>query len=269
METLIHAMKDCPKARAVLAYGGLNNNLLEGCYGRCVDWLEDVARALDKKAFFDFITVLWNIWNSRNNKVFRDVEEEARMTWDRAAGLSREFCIFNFLEKPMIPKPSMEKGWVKPGLGVIKINFDATTMGRKMSFGLVARDHDGFVLGGQADVLEKNVQAEWAEFHALVESLNFARTKNWRKLEFESDCVSLVNRLNKMNVDFSTMGHYIRESIKILDPCVCLNFVWAPRCCNNAADYLCKWATAQNCITDFDVDYPLEIHDIILRDAIN
>ncbi|KAK5775357.1 hypothetical protein PVK06_043239 [Gossypium arboreum] len=198
METLIHAMKDCPKARAVLAYGGLNNNLLEGYYGRCVDWLEDVACALDKKAFSDFIMVLWNIWNSRNNKVFWDVEEEARMTWERVAGLSREFRIFNFLEKPMISKPTMEKGWEKLSLRVIKINFNASTMGRKMSFGLVARDHDGFVLGGRAGVLEKNVHAEWAEFYVLEESLNFARTKNWCKLEFESDCVSLVNRLNRM-----------------------------------------------------------------------
>ncbi|KAG8485709.1 hypothetical protein CXB51_019034 [Gossypium anomalum] len=140
METLLHAMKDCPKARA------------------------DVARTLDKNAFSDFITVLWNIWNSRNNKVFCDVEEEARVTWERAAVLSRDFRIFNFLEKLMIPKPTIEKGWKNPGQGVVKINFDATTMGRKMSLGLVARDHDGFVLGGRACVLEKKVQAEWLSF---------------------------------------------------------------------------------------------------------
>lgn len=36
-ETLIHALKDCPRDRAVLEYGGLNHKLLEGCYNRCVD----------------------------------------------------------------------------------------------------------------------------------------------------------------------------------------------------------------------------------------
>ncbi|MBA0873613.1 hypothetical protein Goshw_004708, partial [Gossypium schwendimanii] len=55
-ETLIHAMKNCPRAQAVLVYGGLNNNLLEGSYFQCVDWIEDVARMLDKKALFDLIT---------------------------------------------------------------------------------------------------------------------------------------------------------------------------------------------------------------------
>ncbi|MBA0753647.1 hypothetical protein Gogos_021879, partial [Gossypium gossypioides] len=39
-----------------------------------------------------------------------------------------------------------------------------------MSFRLVARDHDGFVLGDLAGVLDKNVQAEWAELQALEES---------------------------------------------------------------------------------------------------
>ncbi|MBA0602851.1 hypothetical protein Gorai_003017, partial [Gossypium raimondii] len=116
------------------------------------------------------------------------------------------------------PKAGYGEVWKKPGRRVIKINFDATTNGRKMSFGLVARDHDGFALGGQASVLEKNVQAEWAELHALEESIRFARTKNWLKLEFEADCVSLVNPLNRPKADFSTIGHRIREILKLLDP---------------------------------------------------
>lgn len=65
-------------ARAVLEHGGLNNNLLEGDYNRCSDWIERAARLLDKKALSDFVTVLWNILNSRNTCIFCGVEEEAR-----------------------------------------------------------------------------------------------------------------------------------------------------------------------------------------------
>lgn len=270
-ETLLHAMRDCPRTKAVLALGGLNTKVLEGTYSRCVDWIEDMARTLDKKALSDLITVLWNIWNSQNNRIFRDKEEAAMVMWGRAAALSQDFRIFNFVEKPLIPKPESEKGWSKPDQGVVKINFDANTTGRKMCFGIVARDHDGFVLGGRAGVLEKNVQAEWAELHALEESISFAQTKNWTKLVFESDCVGLINRLNKTKVDFSTMGHRIKDILNILKQ-YCnfdFSFGWAPRCCNKAADLLCKWANIQNCITDFNMDYPLEIHDIILSDAIN
>ncbi|MBA0688485.1 hypothetical protein Goari_006269 [Gossypium aridum] len=133
------------------------------------------------------------------------MEEEAKVTWDRAVACGER----------------MEEARTE----VVKINFDATATGRKMSFSLVARDHDGFVLGGRADVLDRNVQAEWAKLYVLEESINLARAKNWLRLEFESNYASLVNRLSKTNVDFSTMGYRIRELIKLLDPSFSFNFV--------------------------------------------
>ncbi|MBA0582623.1 hypothetical protein Gorai_024760, partial [Gossypium raimondii] len=142
-ETLLHTMKNCPKAQAVLVYGGLNNNLIEGSYGREID----------------------------------------------------------------VPKTSCGESLEEARTGVVTINFDAIANGKNISFGLVARDHDGFVLGGRAGVMDKNVQAEWAEVHELEESISFARTKNWLKLQFESNCVNLVNRLNRTKADFSTMGY--------------------------------------------------------------
>ncbi|MFQ6662713.1 hypothetical protein Gotur_030471, partial [Gossypium turneri] len=41
--------------------------------------LEDVVWLLDKKAFEDLITILWNGWNCRNNAIFRDKDEDARV----------------------------------------------------------------------------------------------------------------------------------------------------------------------------------------------
>ncbi|KAG8496274.1 hypothetical protein CXB51_009517 [Gossypium anomalum] len=138
-ETLIHAMKDCLMARAI----------------------EDVARELDNKAIFDLITVLWNVWNSRNNHIFHDEEEEAKVTWERAAFLSHDFRNFNLVEKPLLPRTTMEKVRRKPLQGVIKINFDATTLNKKKSYGLVERDFGGFVLGSFMGVLDKELQIDW------------------------------------------------------------------------------------------------------------
>ncbi|MBA0823259.1 hypothetical protein Goarm_020000, partial [Gossypium armourianum] len=131
-DTLIHALKDCPKARAVLAYGGLNKKLLDGSYGR------------------------------RNKRVFQEVEEDAKVIWDRAASLSRDFCIFNLMEKHMTPKPVVEKGWQKPDPGVIKINFDATVHKKKACYSLVARDTDGFVHSRCVGCVKKDLSVEWA-----------------------------------------------------------------------------------------------------------
>lgn len=60
-ETLIHTLKDYPKARAVLAYGGLDGHILDYATTTAVDWLEYSLNFLDKNAFEDFIVVLWNI----------------------------------------------------------------------------------------------------------------------------------------------------------------------------------------------------------------
>ncbi|MBA0765534.1 hypothetical protein Gotri_014714 [Gossypium trilobum] len=56
VETLIHALKDCPTARTILTIGGgLDNKLIVRDYSCCIDWIEDVMRVLDKNAAADFI----------------------------------------------------------------------------------------------------------------------------------------------------------------------------------------------------------------------
>ncbi|KAA3470678.1 reverse transcriptase [Gossypium australe] len=148
-ETLIHALKDFLKARAVLEFGGLYNRLIEGSFTRCIDWIEEAMRMMDKKAMADFITVLWNIWNSHNNRVFRGVEEEAKVIWERASCLSNDFRIFNMVEKPLLLISRERRGWKKLETDVIKVNFDAAFQDGQAYFGLIARENDGFVLGGR------------------------------------------------------------------------------------------------------------------------
>ncbi|KAH1063883.1 hypothetical protein J1N35_028870 [Gossypium stocksii] len=87
-ETLIHALKDCSTARAILSVGGLDNKLLIKDYYCCIDWMEDLMRVLDKKATADFVTTLWNSWNNRNNFIFRGKEDDAHVVWERAKTLS-------------------------------------------------------------------------------------------------------------------------------------------------------------------------------------
>ncbi|KAL1175429.1 hypothetical protein V6Z11_A04G089300 [Gossypium hirsutum] len=102
-------MKDCPLARTVLEHGGLNHKFLVGNYSNCIDWIEDIASELDCKAVSDLITVLWNIWNCTNHRIFREAEESAKVTWERAVALSKDFRIFNLLDEPMLPRKVEEK----------------------------------------------------------------------------------------------------------------------------------------------------------------
>ncbi|MBA0613257.1 hypothetical protein Godav_013728 [Gossypium davidsonii] len=73
-------------------------------------------------------------------------EEEAKVVWERAVTLCHDFRIHNLLNKPLLPVISAEKKWAKPPYDTVKINFDATVLMKKMGYGMLARDSDGFVL---------------------------------------------------------------------------------------------------------------------------
>ncbi|KAG8474762.1 hypothetical protein CXB51_031719 [Gossypium anomalum] len=176
-------MKDCPKAREILVAGGLNNRLLEGDYNNCIDWLEDVFHLLDKKAAADFLTLLWNSWNDRNNMVFKGKMDTAVTIWERAQTLNKYFRIFNLTE------PS--------------VNVDAAVSNRCSGVGAIARDEDGFVLGCCYKFVEKSMDVSWAELEAFNEGIRLAARLNVARLILESDSALLVNKSKK-----GTRCHY-------------------------------------------------------------
>ncbi|MBA0842360.1 hypothetical protein Goarm_002190, partial [Gossypium armourianum] len=146
-ETIIHALRDCPKACAVLSFGGLDGRLLDPAFERCIDWLEDATHLLDLKAFENFITVLCNICNSLNNALFRGKEEDARLIWEHARTLGDDFRIFNLSHVAMNLRPRRSHKWVKPPIDVIRINVDATIHDTVVGIRIFMRDSDDFVLG--------------------------------------------------------------------------------------------------------------------------
>ncbi|MBA0791404.1 hypothetical protein Gohar_015983 [Gossypium harknessii] len=128
-ETLIHTLKDCPTAREILVLGGLNNNL---------------------QLVIIHIGTIEIIF-------FRGKEEEANVVWERTATLCHDFRIHNLLNKPLLLVITADKKWTKPPHGIVKINFDATVLMKKMGYGMLARDSDDFVLGEGAGVIDTDM----------------------------------------------------------------------------------------------------------------
>ncbi|MBA0784931.1 hypothetical protein Gotri_026114, partial [Gossypium trilobum] len=138
-ENLIHALKDHLTTRTILDFSGLDNRFLVGKYSYCINWIDDIIRALDMKVIANFITTLWNSWNNRNNFIFRGKEDDARVIWDK----------------------------VKPSCGFAKINFDVFVSNNKIGYGVIARDSDGFLLGGGGGFKNFEMTAEWVELYAF------------------------------------------------------------------------------------------------------
>ncbi|XP_017624865.1 uncharacterized protein LOC108468496 [Gossypium arboreum] len=191
-ESLIHALKKCPKVCETLIIGGLNNRLLDGNYVRCTDWLEDILRELDSNTAADFFTLLWNYWNNMN-KMGND--DPAMMVWERAQILSNEFRIFN-LNEPSVIRPTLVcKGWRKHPKDFIKINVDATVLNRNVGYGAIVRDANGFVIAGCYIFENKAIDVVWAELKALTLGLKLALRLNITKIIMESNNATLINTI--------------------------------------------------------------------------
>ncbi|MFQ6646750.1 hypothetical protein Gotur_019069, partial [Gossypium turneri] len=155
---------------------------------------------------------------------------------------------------------STQHSWIPPNCHKIQEN---------KADALVARDSDGFVHGGCVGCVNKDLNAEWAEVQALEESIKFARNNNWKVVMLESDCANLVNQFNSRQKDLTVLGYRLKEIQKLTIYFSKFTITWAPRCCNKVADALCKWAKIKNCYLAFNLDYPSDIHDLVLKDAIN
>ncbi|MBA0587017.1 hypothetical protein Gorai_000154 [Gossypium raimondii] len=170
-ETFIHALKYCPTSQTILSIGGLDNSTISKEYKCCIDWLENMMRVLDKKAMAKLMTTLWNSWNNRNNFIFRGKEDEAHVIWDRARTLSQEFRICNLINDPLLSTNPVVKRWEIPLKGFVKINFVASICDNRVGYVVIARDEEGFVLGGGKGFKEVSISVEEVECYAFEESI--------------------------------------------------------------------------------------------------
>ncbi|KAK5793977.1 hypothetical protein PVK06_035164 [Gossypium arboreum] len=109
-------------------------------YDFYINWIEDFTHILDKKAFEDFISTFWNIWN---NAIFRGKDKEVGVIWERARKLNDDFRIHNLSSQPILPQVPKSYKWEKPQERVTKVNVDAAVNSYGTSLGIIARDSDG------------------------------------------------------------------------------------------------------------------------------
>ncbi|MBA0561233.1 hypothetical protein Golob_018082, partial [Gossypium lobatum] len=230
-----------PPDQIVWFHNKLNGRLLDSPFESGIDWLKDATRLLDLKAFKNLITILWNIWNGCNNICFG-------------------------ARRMMLGGPPRSHRWIKPSIDAIKINVDAAIFDSVVDIGIIARDYDGFVLGGRAVFLNYKMDIEWAEMEPLREGIMWDRNNVTRAL-FETDCVSLVNQFKSRQGDILIFGFRLKEIFGLLESFINFKIKWVAHSSNKVADSLCKLAINKRCTFPFNMEYPSDIHGLVLVDA--
>ncbi|KAG8478754.1 hypothetical protein CXB51_028643 [Gossypium anomalum] len=128
-ESTIHALKDCPKTRAVFSFGGLDGRLLDDDYVRCINWLEDATRK----------------------------EEDARIVWERAISLEDDFEVFNLTNVPLLAKTPRLQKWNKSLNAFVKINVDVVIVNNSVGGFAMYRETRMNVEWADAEALRERI----------------------------------------------------------------------------------------------------------------
>ncbi|KAH1082554.1 hypothetical protein J1N35_022315 [Gossypium stocksii] len=129
--------------------------------------------------------------------VFKGKMDATVMIWERAQTLSKDIRIFNLTESSIFSPTQVNKGWKKPPAGYVKVNVDAAISKGCKGISVVARDPDGFVIGGYYNFKETSMDVIWAELDALKEGLQLADRLKVARLILELDSITLVNTVKK------------------------------------------------------------------------
>lgn len=108
---------------------------------------------------------------------------------------------------------------------------------------------------------------ECAELEALKEGIHWARDKNVARIVLDSDCAAIVNHFNTYHEDISILGHQVNVIKSLSDSFLEVQIRWISRNCNKATDKLSRMALEKHCTLSFNMDYPREIHDIVITDS--
>ncbi|KAK5817381.1 hypothetical protein PVK06_022305 [Gossypium arboreum] len=138
-----------------------------------------------------------------------------------------------------------------------------------MGLGIIVRDEYGFVLGGYGCTKEKSFNSDWAEIMAIEEGIFLAKKMNIKKVLFESDNANIVNNINSKGQDITFIGQRANDIHLQLKSFEAAAVTWAPRSSNRIADFICKFVLKSNCKWVIDVNYPSEIHELVIQDVIN
>ena len=233
-ETIDHYLHLCDSSRRVWVCLGFN--------GICYFFSSDVKVWLKYNATshhsFIFLAALWNIWYSRNERVFSDSHLTHHGLIRKILHLA-DLCSSIFVSNPV----RIERrwvGWSMPQNNFVKLNCDGSSIGNpgRAGFGgLIWRANTEWVVGFSSHVNQADNLC--VELLALRRGLDLAWSLGFRRVECEVDCEEVVRLINKPPNRHAYTA-IIRDILRLL------NFNWeysikhVYREGNQVADFLAK-----------------------------
>ncbi|KAK8487261.1 hypothetical protein V6N13_015099 [Hibiscus sabdariffa] len=270
-ETIIHALRDCPKVKEVLEMARVPTSVVNATHNSIKEWIMAATDQLLMEGLSKSVALLWNIWNHRNKLVHEEEMQDAREVVNLTTLLQEEYDRANETKKNPLIIIKQAPRWRKPIGDTIKLTIDVAFNIHiwVATFGIVARDMDSFVLTRKASMMEGRHTLEIVEAYAFQEGVMMALDKGWQHVVLEGDVINIVHRLANPDLKLSTPAAILKATSQRLqsDPGIKIHYVW--REANRVAHGLAKWVMENNAHIRFQLDHPEFILSSVMNDAIN
>ena len=188
--------------------------------------------------------LLWRLWKSRNELMFKGKEYDAPEVLRRAMEDFEEWSTRRELEGKA-SGPQVERNlsvqWKAPPYQWVKCNTDATWQleNPRCGIGWILRNESGGVLWMGARALPRTKNVLEAELEALRWAVLTMSRFNYKRIIFESDAQALVNLLNSDDF-WPTLQPALEDIQQLLHHFEEVKFEFTPRGGNKVADRIAR-----------------------------
>ncbi|XP_057419501.1 uncharacterized protein LOC130713718 [Lotus japonicus] len=134
-------------------------------------------------------SIVYALWEARNQKCFQQREVTTEAVLGRARGLMEEVQVRDQASAPAVAFPAR---WRRPGPGIIKCNFDAYFLvDGPAVMGMVARNSEGEVMAASCSYPLSIISPLLAEAVSMRWTMQLAIDLGFRRILLETDCLQL------------------------------------------------------------------------------
>jgi ribonuclease HI len=217
------------------------------------DWIKYMIIHADKDSFQQIVSITYNIWLTRNQKVFKGVNTPVIEALKQALKTLRDY-LHHSVDEHQTPSHQSSSHqtafrnrndmcWSPPPRNFLKLNVDAHLRDDgRWGFGMVLQGEDGHFVGAATKVLKGSDDATLAETMGICEALHWIETLRINHVIIETDAEGIVKAMEKKKfprTNWGTIANRISRDLVNLDH---VSVKWVNRKGNKAAHDLTRFA---------------------------
>jgi ribonuclease HI len=229
-----HLLVNCPNSIEARRTAGLDD-LITSRLSRnttAAALIFDICSTADRELAGRFATLVWTLWQNRNNKVWQGDQECSRRLGVKAHHYWLEWVqVQNFQHQRAGRGDQLQQQsqWQKPPVGWFKCNTDAGFHDalNKTSAGWILRNNTGnFVMAGTAWYQGKCSIIE-GEAMALLEAMKTMEQHGFSHVIYETDSKNVVDAIHNLRMGISEFSSIICNirNVLVLNPNFVVKFV--------------------------------------------